>query len=176
MENVQRITQAYSQAPWRKQVQVTGVFLLALVAMAIVAGIYLNITARTNAIGREIQEMQVLIYGYHSLFTVPQSGEMPVEELRQNIADLQAQLAYLTSYDVMDVRARSLGFRSTDPEDMVYLEIEGYVAPQPATLAPPPSPVVVSAAGISNEFNEPLFSWLAEQFQQASGIFGKVTP
>ncbi len=176
MDNVQRMTQAYSQAPWRKQVQIIGIFLLALVTTAIVAGIYLNITARTTTMGREIQEMQILVYGYHSLFTTPQSGNMPVEELRQDIANLQAQLAYLTSYEVMDARARSLGFRPTEPDEMVYLEIEGYVAPQPVTLAPPPSPVVVSAAGVSDEFNEPLFSWLADQIEQTARLFGEVKP
>jgi hypothetical protein len=176
MENVQRLTQAYSQAPWRKQVQMIGIFLLVLVTTAIVAGIYLNITARATTVGREIQEMQVLIYGYHSLFTTPQSGEMPVEELRQNIASLQAQLAYLTSYEVMDARARSLGFHPTDPEEIVYLEIDGYVAPQPVRLAPPPSPVVVPAPIVSSEFNEPLFTWLADQFRQTARMFGEVQP
>ena len=177
MENVQRMTQAYSQAPWRKQVQIIGIFLLALVTTAIVAGIYLNITARTTTIGREIQEMQILVYGYHSLFTTVQPGDaMPVEELRQDIANLQSQLAYLTSYEVMDARARSLGFQQTAPDEMVYLEIEGYVAPQAVTLAPPPSPVVVSAAGVSDEFSQPLFSWLADQIQQTARLFGEVKP
>jgi cell division protein FtsB len=176
MENVQRITQAYTQAPWRKQLQLIGTFLLVLVVVAIVAGIYLNITARAAAVGREIQEMQVLVYGYHSLTTELQSGAMPIEELRQSIADLEAQLAYLTSYEVLEARARQLGLGPVDPESIVYMEVDGYTALQPAVMAPPPAPVVVSAAGIPEEFREPLFSWLGQQFRKTSRIFEEVKP
>ena len=38
MERVERYSQAYSQAPWRKQVQLLGLFLLIVVFMALVAG------------------------------------------------------------------------------------------------------------------------------------------
>ena len=60
MEQVRRLTkQAYSQAPWRSQTQIIVVFMLAVVAAALVAFIYLNTTAQAATIGRQIQEMQV---------------------------------------------------------------------------------------------------------------------
>ncbi len=46
MERVYGLTQAYSQAPWRKQLQLIGIFLVVLVFFALVAGIYLSVTAR----------------------------------------------------------------------------------------------------------------------------------
>ena len=59
MEQVRRLTkQAYSQAPWRSQTQIIVVFMLAVVAAALVAFIYLNTTAQAATIGRQIQEMQ----------------------------------------------------------------------------------------------------------------------
>ena len=54
----ENIVQAYRQSPWRIQLQVVGLFLLLLVMIALVAGIYLNVTARAATIGRRIQEMQ----------------------------------------------------------------------------------------------------------------------
>ena len=39
MQNVQNITQAYSQAPWRKQVQWIGSFLLVLVFVWLIAAL-----------------------------------------------------------------------------------------------------------------------------------------
>ncbi len=159
MEHIHTITKAYSQTPWRKQVQIIGIFLLVLVASAMVAGVYLNVTARTHELGRQIQEMQVHIYGYYDLTGDVDDPEtiVPIEELEQNIANLRAQLAYLTSYEVMVERARELGLEPVDPEDIVYLEIAGYKEPQPVALAPPPQPVVISAAGIDPAFRESLF-------------------
>lgn len=175
-KNISWITQAYSQAPWRKQLQLLGSFLLVLVVTAIIAGIYLNITVRAAAVGREIQEMQVLLYGYHNLDTELQSGVMPIEELRQSIADLEAELAYLTSYQVMETRARQLGLKPVDSDAILYMEVEGYVAPQPAVMAPPPAPAIVNAASVPEEFRESLFSWLSQQLRMTLRFFGEVKP
>src|SRR5665647_1003448 len=98
MENIHQLTHAYSQAPWRKQMYMIGVILLILVSTAIVAGIYLNVTARAAAVGRQIQEMQVRVYGYHYLTDSAGESYVPIEELEQRIANLNSQLAYLTSY------------------------------------------------------------------------------
>ena len=54
MNNVTRIVRKYRQAPWRVQRQWIGLFLLALVLVAMVAAIYLNVTVRATVAGREI--------------------------------------------------------------------------------------------------------------------------
>ena len=64
-------------------------------------------------------------------------------------ANLEGQLGQLTSFQVMDERAQGLGLEPADPEKFVYLEVPGYQGHQPAVMAPPPEPVIVSAAGIS---------------------------
>src|SRR4030066_1053584 len=117
MENVHQFTQAYSQSPWRKQMYMIGVVLLVLVSIAIVAGIYLNVTARAAAVGRQIQEMQVRIYGYHYLIGEASDSYVPIEELEQNISNLTSQLAYLTSYAVMEERIKDLNLDPIDAED-----------------------------------------------------------
>jgi cell division protein FtsL len=178
MNHIQTITQAYSQTPWRKQVQLIGYFLLVVVVAAIIAGLYLNVTAETTAIGREIQAMQVHLYGFYELNgDLTDTKELvPIEELEQNIASLRSELAFLTSYEVMYQRARDMGLEPVDPEEIVYLEIAGYTGPETAVLAPPPQPVVVSAASIDPAFRQSLFDWVGEQIRETLKVFNGVEP
>ncbi len=176
MENMHQLTQAYSQAPWRRQIYLIGVILLVLVSMAIIAGIYLNVTARAAAAGREIQEMQVRVYGYHNLTSDPAGAYVPIEELEQRIANLNSQLAYLSSYDVMKARVKDLHLAQIETANMDYLEVPGYVERQTTSLAPPPEPRVVNASGIAPEFKESLFDWLAQQVRITAKYFSEAKP
>ena len=176
MKKDKKLTQAYSQAPWRKQTYMIGVILLFLVCAAIIAGIYLNVTARAAAMGRQIQEMQVRVYGYHYLTGSTSDSNVPIEELEQNIADLNSQLAYLTSYSVMKERAGKLDLVPIDAFSSVYMEVPGYVERQTSSLAPPPQPVVVSASGLDPQFKESLFDWVVQQVRKTTQLFNQVQP
>jgi hypothetical protein len=159
MERVERLSQAYSQAPWRKQMQLLGLFLLVVVFIALIASIYLNVSAQSGAIGRDIQSMQVTM----------------LQDERQ-IAHLKGQLGVLYSSIEMDRRARAMGFVSKNPEETFYIVVPGYVERQPANLAPSYQPQVVGAADIPAEFTESVFVWLQKQFNQTIFPFFKVRP
>lgn len=176
MDNIQHLTHAYSQAPWRKQMYMIGVILLLLVCAAIVAGIYLNVTARAAAVGREIQEMQVRVYGYHNLTGDTSLDYVPIEELDQQIANLTSQLAYLTSYSVMQERVKDLNLTTISTENIQYLEVPGYIDRQTTSLAPPPVPVVVNASLIDPHFKELLFDWVTEQIMKTSRLVNEAVP
>lgn len=176
METIQQFTHAYEQAPWRKQMYMIGVILLILVSVAIVAGIYLNVTARAAAVGRQIQEMQVRVYGYHYLTNDAGEGIVPLEELEQRIANLTSQLAMLTSYKVMQERVRDLNLVPIDAEHIEYLKVSGYYDRQTSSLAPPPEPVVVNASAIDPQFKESLFEWVVEQVQNTARYIREVSP
>lgn len=176
MKKEKHLTHAYSQAPWRKQTYMIGVILLFLVCAAIIAGIYLNVTARAAAVGRQIQEMQVRVYGYHYLTGDSGENYVPIEELEQKIANLDSQLAYLTSYSVMQKRVDNLDLIPIDAYSVVYMEVPGYVDRQTTSLAPPPQPVVVNASGIDPAFKESLFDWVVDQVRQTTQMFNEVKP
>jgi hypothetical protein len=176
MDNLHRITQAYSQAPWRKQMYMIGVVLLILVSIAIVAGIYLNVTARAATVGRQIQEMQVRVYGYHYLTGDASESYVPIEELEQKIANLNSQLAYLTSYTVLQKRVEDLNLAPLPAEQIMYIEVPGYVERQTTSLAPPPVPVVVNAQVIDPQFRESLFDWVTGQVQNAAQLIREAIP
>ena len=59
MQQATQIIHAYKQAPWRVQRQWVGAFLLALIGVAMIAALYLDVTARAAVAGREIQEMRI---------------------------------------------------------------------------------------------------------------------
>jgi cell division protein FtsL len=146
MDQVNRLSQAYIQAPWRKQLQLIGIFLLGLIMVALVAGIYLDVTARAATIGRSIQEMR-----------------RNIESLRLSNADLEIRLASLTSSAEMENRALELGFTKIEPSRAVFLEIPGYVQRQPNIKAKPPGPTSSASSGLSSEYTQSLFDWLRER-------------
>jgi hypothetical protein len=145
MENISQIVQKVRQAHWRVQRQWIGLFLLGLVAVSMVAGIYLNITVRATLAGREIQLLQ-------SRF---------IDDQRTN-SDLETQLAGLTSIGSMQQRADAMGFQPAGPEDITYIVVPGYT---------PKSAVDMSQPGASSQnqslspmllpdYTESLFDWI----------------
>jgi cell division protein FtsL len=157
MENVKRFTQAYYQAPWRKQLQYIVFFLVLLVMGAVVAGIYLNVTARAVTVGQEIQVMQTQI-----------------DELKRTIADKETNLAFLTSTSVMEQRARELDFRPVEPDKIIYIKVPGYQERQAIHLAPTSQPTVVNEEELSPAFTISLLEWLQENIFNPSSVLAEV--
>jgi hypothetical protein len=148
--NVHHFIHAYKVAPWRVQRQWIGNVLLAVIAMAMVATIYLDVTAKAAIAGREIQELNSAI----------QANE-------QVSADLQTELASLTSSTMMQVRALELGFRPMVPEEAEYVIVPGYFEPKPEILADAQLPQM-STQSIPSEYNQSLLDWIDEKIAESA--------
>lgn len=146
MRNAQLLMQAYSQAPWRKQMQVILWFSLSVIMISLLVGLYLNVSARAATHGREIQGMQAKI-----------------RVIQRTNADLEAQLAFLTSASVLEERIQELQLQPASPEQLMYVVVDSYIPRQPANLAPPAGPAVASSPGITPEFSQSLVDWLKEE-------------
>jgi hypothetical protein len=146
------ILQAYQNAPWRSQYQALGVFALAVVMVAIVASIYLNVTARAATMGREVQSLQEDILTFQRLN-----------------ADLETQLAKLSSTAVMEERAREMGFRPLASSGIIYIEVPGYDGPQDVELAPPPDPAFSDSINLPGEYTETLYQWFSRFVKDTEG-------
>jgi cell division protein FtsL len=144
MNNVTQIVQKYRQASWRVQRQWIGLFLVGFVLVAMVAAIYLNITTQANLAGREIQNINADI----------------LTSQRTN-ADLETQLAALTSTEAMQKRAQDLGFHPVDPGDITYVVVPGYEPKQPINLTTNVNPP--ANAIIQPEYTESLFDWFTQE-------------
>lgn len=149
---------AYSQAPWRIQRQWIGVLLLTAIGLAMVASLYLDVTSRAAIAGREIQNLSAQTL-----------------EAQQTNADLQSQLAGLTSTSVMELRAKTLGFQPVDPNELDYVLVPGYVAPKPSILAGM-GPLKPSAPSIPPEYTESLIAWFGQRLNGAHGSGGGGLP
>jgi cell division protein FtsL len=145
MENVSQIVQKVRQAHWRVQRQWIGLFLLGLVAVSMVAGIYLNITVRATLAGREIQLLQ-------SKF---------LDDQRTN-SDMETQLAGLTSVESMQKRADAMGFQPANPEDITYLVVPGYTprAAVDMSQAQTTGQDQTQTPVLLPEYTESLFDWI----------------
>lgn len=145
------IIQAYRQAPWRMQLQWIGIFLLILVSIAAIAGVYLSLSGKAAVTGRRIQKL-----------------EYQVSALELQINDLASQLAYASSARVMSERAKALNMVQRDPAQAVYLEVPGYSA-ESFTLAPAPSANALPSPSILPEFTASLWDWLGDILAQLPG-------
>ena len=145
-----QIIHAYRQAPWRIQRQWIGAFLLAVICAAMVAALYLDVTARTAVAGREIQEMRIVI-------TTVQ---------REN-ADLETQLADMTATEVMQRRALELGYRPVLPGELDYVAVPGFVTPEPDILlaAKDASPRIESMPA---EYTQSLLEWFDDRIRSGA--------
>lgn len=142
-----QIIHAYKQAPWRVQRQWVGAFLLAVIAASLVAALYLDVTARAAVAGREIQEMR---------------GE--ITSVQRVNADLETQLADLTSTAVMQQRAVELGYRPVKPGELDYVAVPGFVAPEPAILLAADD-VTLANRIIPEEYTQSLIEWFDERIR-----------
>ncbi len=139
----QSLTHAYQQAPWRIQLQRIGLFMLVLVLVALVAGLYLYISAKTVEAGVQIQDL-----------------EWEREKTLRLISNLKSNLAFITSASQMEGRAATLGFVPIEENNVQYMVIPGYPGRQTAIIAPPPSPVKISQPLIKASYKESLWEWL----------------
>ena len=150
IQNVNHLVHAYKIAPWRVQRQWIGTALLAVVAVAMVATLYLDVTSQAAIAGREIQDL---------------TASIAVSQ--QVSGDLETQLASLTSASVMEQRALDMGFRPISPAEVEYLVVPGYFAPVPNNLSTTPLPQL-SALSIPPGYNESLFDWMDEKIASSS--------
>lgn len=137
-----RIIHAYRQAPWRVQRQYVGAFLLAVIIVALISALYLDVTARAALAGREIQDLRI-----------------EITTMQRANADLETELASLTSSSMMQRRALELGYRPVKPGELDYVFVPGYVAPEPDILLAAVD-ITAPPSYLPEEYTESLIEWL----------------
>jgi cell division protein FtsL len=146
-----QIIHAYKQAPWRVQRQYVGAFLLVVIVLALVAALYLDLSARTALAGREIQDLQ-----------------FEITNLQRSNADLETELANLTASAVMQQRALELGYRPVKPGELDYIFVSGYVAPEPDILLAAVDTTMLPQS-LPEEYSLSLLEWLDERLGYGGG-------
>jgi len=142
-----QIIHAYKQAPWRVQRQWIGAFLLVLIGMAMIAALYLDVTARAAITGREIQELR-----------------FQITAVQRSNADLETRLADLTSTFEMQRRAIELGYRPVKPGELDYVLVPGFAAPKPVILSAS-ADSIPSKPSLPPEYTQSLIEWLDDRIK-----------
>ena len=141
-----RILQAYRQAPWRIQLQWIGLFLLALVLIAAIAGVYLNISAQAATAGRNIQFI-----------------ENDIDQIENEISEFTAELAQTKSSVNLKQKAEALGFHRMKADQAVYLEIPGFNPEKNLVLAPPRRNLIVESPVLRPSYRDSLWDLFLDQ-------------
>jgi hypothetical protein len=123
--------------------------MLAVVLIAAITGLYLNISAQAATSGRKIQYL-----------------ESDIEDINNEIADLTTQLAKAQSTDNMRAQAEELGFKMINPNNAVYLEIPGYDPNADLVLAPPRVNIIAESPIVKSSYKISLWEWFIDQIWQ----------
>jgi cell division protein FtsB len=138
---------AYKQAPWRIQRQWISSFLLIVLGLAMIAALYLDVSARAALTGRDIQDLSANIIA-----------------IQQSNADLETRIAELTSNQAMEKRAQALNYQPVQANQVQFIIVPGYIAPQPANLVAAPL-LQPSAPTIRPEFTQSLLDWFDQRLR-----------
>jgi cell division protein FtsL len=147
---VTRLVEAYQSGQFQTQRRWALLFLLMMVAVGMVAALYLSVSARSGVTGREIQYLEQAI----------------AQNARFN-ADLSSNLGALLSAETLQARARALGYRPVQMDEVQYLVVPGYT-PAGTVDFSQPRDVVLQDILMRPEYNESLIDWLNKQIQAAA--------
>lgn len=153
LKRSKQLIQAYSQTPWRRQMQAIGFFAAVVASLALLAGLYLNVTARAATAGRTVQDLQ------------DQRAQ-----LQQQIENLETNLASITSIENMQERASDLGFAPVLPGAMTFLTVEGYRGRVAMQLAPRAGSQFGLRTRLPAAYTESLFDWLGNILDDLGGL------
>lgn len=144
---------AFKQAPWRVQRQWMALLLAIILLGMTLEAISLQASSRAALLGREIQNLRA-----------------EAARLERLNADLKAALAAQTRVEVMEQRARMLGFRPPEPQEREYLIVPGYLSPSSLTTVMAP---IALNASLPPEYTQSLWDWLQDRF---AGLAAGGTP
>lgn len=144
-----RLVSVARDSGMRFQRQWVITFVAVVAMLALLAALYLNVTASASIAGRQIQYLEVDIVANE-----------------QVNADLQTQIATLMSNTVLEQRAQAMGFEPVDRTKLEYMVVPGYFPPSAVTMVSSVAPTEILAN--SPEFNETLIDWISKQIEAAS--------
>jgi hypothetical protein len=137
--------------------------MLLLVALALVASVYLYVSSQAVAAGVEIKLLQ----------DRPNSSD-DIKGLKLAIEDYETQLAYLTSEKVMRARAEDLDFEPVDPAEIMYISVDSYTGRPPVSMAPPPAIIITEPDTLPPPYTESLLEWFAKNLLTPSEFLAEV--
>ena len=140
------LIQAYSNSPRRQKLQIIGSIFIAIVITAVLLIIYLVVSARVVSMGRQLQQ-----------------AKDEIDQLIYLSVNYRNQIANLSRFELMEEKAKQLGFRPPYPGEVFYVPVTGFdyqIQPHVESLEDA-RPAVINVNLI--EYHETLIDWIGSQ-------------
>lgn len=142
------LVQAYSNSPRRQKLQTIGSIFMVIVISAVMLILYLVVSARVVSMGRQVQ-----------------MAKDEIDQLVYISVNYRNQIAELSRFEVMEVRAEEMGYRAPYPGEVFYVPVLGYgkevgtrVVFQQET-----QPAVIDVNRL--EYHQGLIGWMGERIR-----------
>ena len=140
------LIQAYSNSPRRQKLQIIGGIFMAIVTTAVMLILYLVVSARAVSMGRQLQQ-----------------AKDEIDQLVYQSVNYRNQIAKLSRFELMEEKAKELGFRAPYPGEVFYVPVPGYKQ-GPDTyveIQQDTQPAVINVNLL--EYHQSLLDWVGEQ-------------
>jgi cell division protein FtsB len=140
------LIQAYSNSPRRQKLQIIGSVVMAIVIAAVMLILYLVVSARVVSMGRQLQQ-----------------AKDEIDQLVYLSVNYRSQIAELSRFEIMEEKAKDMGFRAPYPGEVFYVPVAGFDQQiQPVVDSPSGGrPTVINVNLI--EYHESLIDWIGKQ-------------
>lgn len=140
------LIQAYSNSPRRQKLQIVGSIFIAIVAAAVMLILYLVVSAQVVSMGRELQKAK--------------------DDIDQQVylsVNYRNQIANLSRFEIMENKAKEMGFRPPYPGEVFYVPVAGYDQPAETyySVQGDLHPEVINVNLI--EYHQTLIDWVGEK-------------
>lgn len=136
------------------QTQVVAVIILFVVVTLILGGLYLAQSATSITTVKDIEALS-----------------QKRNQLERENERLKADIARVQSIENRLERAATLGFVPAEPNDIIYLAVDGYVYNRPTEM-----PTLVTETEVPQDYEENFAGWLKHQFDQLRDQFSDWAP
>jgi hypothetical protein len=140
------LIQAYSNSPRRQKLQIIGSIFMAIVIASVMLILYLVMSARVIAMGRQLQQ-----------------AKDDIDQLVYLSVNYRNEIAYLSRFEAMETRAKELGFRAPYPGEVFYVPVSGYDLHSQTRVesSSDVKPTVINVNLV--EYHESLIDWIGKQ-------------
>ncbi len=140
------LIQAYSNSPRRQKLQIIGGIFMAIVTTAVMLILYLVVSARAVSMGRQLQQ-----------------AKDEIDQLVYQSVNYRNQIAKLSRFELMEEKAKELGFRAPYPGEVFYVPVPGYKeGPDTSVeIQQDTQPAMINVNLL--EYHQSLIDWVGEQ-------------
>jgi hypothetical protein len=144
----QSLIQAYSNSPRRQKLQIIGSIFMAIVITAVMLILYLVVSARVVSMGRQLQQAKDVI-----------------DNLVYLSVNYSNEIAHLSRFEEMELRAEELGFRAPYPGEVFYVPVQGFMQEEDirVEIRDDSKPAVINVNLI--EYHQTLFEWIGSRLK-----------